>query len=53
MTIETLLFRPLRFAIILIQCTSKRDMIKQKEAWEIQYVYILSLSSCALSRHNM
>ena len=49
MTIETLLYQPLRFT----QCTSKRNMIEQKEAWEIRYVYILSLSLCALSRHNI
>ena len=28
-------------------------MIEQKEAWQIRYVYILSLSSCVLSRHYM
>ena len=40
MTIETLLYQPLRFIIALIQCTSKRNMIEQKEAWQIRYVYI-------------
>ena len=53
MTIETLLYQPLRFIITLIQCTSKRNVIEQKEAWQARYVYILSLNSCALSRHYM
>ena len=26
-------------------------MIEQKEAWQIRYVYFLSLSSCVLSQH--
>ena len=43
MTIETLLYQPLSFIIALIQCTSKRNMIEQKEAWQIRCVYILYL----------
>ena len=41
MIIETLLYQPLRFIITLMQCTSKRNMIEKKEAWQIRYVYIL------------
>ena len=43
MTIESLLYQPLSFIIALIQCTSKRNRIEQKEAWQIRYVYILYL----------
>ena len=48
MAIETLHYQPLRFIITVIQCTNKRNMIEQKEAWQKRYVFILSLSSCAL-----
>ena len=58
MTLETLLYQPLRFIITLIQCTSKRNMISYVNDWTNgsmanRYVYILSLSSCVLSRHYM
>ena len=58
MTVEPLLYQPLRFIITLIQCTSKRNMISYvddgtKGSMANRYVYILSLSSCVLSRHYM
>ena len=55
MTIGQLLYQPLRFIITLIQVKEiyLLEMIEQKEAWLIRYANILSLSSCALSRHCM
>ena len=59
MTIETLLYQPLRFMITLIQCTSKRKMISYIDDWTKEsmantiYIYTFIKLMCVLSRHYM